>query len=63
MVILSQNPFNRDDRVTNLQEKYIYIYISMLTLKLWRILQSQIDFEKLEEVLWYKESSFRKCCI
>lgn len=48
MVILSQNPFNRDDRVTNMKEKKIF----MLTLKLWRILQSQIDFEKLEEVLW-----------
>ena len=59
MVIFSQNPFNRDDRVTNLQKKKKFI----LTLKLWRILQSQIDFEKLEEVLWYKKSSFRKCCI
>lgn len=43
MVVLSQNPFNRDDRVTNLKEKKMF----MLTLKLWRILQSQIDFEKL----------------
>lgn len=32
----------------------------MLTVTLWRILQSQIDFEKLEEVLWYRKSSFRK---
>lgn len=43
MVVLSQNPFNRDDRVTNLKGKKNF----MLTLKLWRILQSQIDFEKL----------------
>lgn len=60
MVLVSQNPFNRDDRVTNLKKKK---NVCMLTVKLWRILQSQIDFEKLEEVLWYKESSFRKHCV
>lgn len=61
MLILNQNPFDRDDRVTNLKQKKKSVF--MLTVKLWRILQSQIDFEKLEEVLWYKESSFRKRCI
>lgn len=44
MVTLSQNPFDRDDRVTSQKKRGKKQHIFMLTVKLWRILQSQIDF-------------------
>jgi hypothetical protein len=61
MVILTQT--HSTEQTESQPEKKRKKNLFVLTVNLWRILQSQIDFEKLEEVLWSKESSFWKWCI